>query len=163
MRSRKQKWLIRIGVAIVIFTLSAILYINQISAPFNTDKAKAIHLAKREAGVKKVERVQLSAFDEKSIVVIGSDKHGARILCWMTDGNLDWQYEKDGTSEQQIRQTLTKSIQTVSIKYVNPIYFRGAYAWEAYIEFKQGVTKQTQYVYFDFLTGKKIETYTMHP
>jgi uncharacterized protein YpmB len=163
MRSKKQKWLIRIVATILILCVSSILYINHIQSPFNTIKAKAIRMAKKEAGVKHVERVALAAFDEKSIVVIGTNKHRERILCWYTKGHLDWQYEHDGTSELRIRKILARSFPGVQIHYVNPIFFRGAYAWEAYIDFKQGVIKRTQYVYFDFLTGKKIEAYTMHP
>lgn len=163
MRTKKQKWLIRGVIAFVILGLSFILFVNNMSSSFDRQKADAIRLAKKQAELEQIDRVTLSALDKKSIVVVGRDKHDQRILCWLTEGKLEWEFESDGTTEKQLRQRLIKYIPHVKIKHINPILFQGDFAWEAYIDLKQSGTAQTQYLYFDFRSGKKLATYTMQP
>lgn len=154
-----KKWLLLIGIFIMIVVGSTIMVYIKAEEPIRQVKEKAGLIAKEEAGLISVDEFNLYNGEKTFYILQGENQKGVKLVVWIPEkkGKIIVKKASEGISKEQATKKVMDEIGSDEIISVKPGMENGIPLWEIHSRTKGGLLNYHSVV---FETGewlKKIE------
>jgi len=155
------RWLVLAVLTLLLIAALLLIYYSYIQSDRWEERDKYQALAKREAGLVKIEAASKFIWDDTYWVVRGQDGEGRSQYVWLADGKRPVVIGADeAASRSDVAERLRADKPDAAIERIQPGMLQDRPVWEVLYTRKKS-PRHFFYDFYDFRDGTKLGTYTL--